>query len=104
MIVSYKEDLNSIVVTTKNQDWDDESLEELKFKYGIYFMTNGNDCKPVMNKGQFIFIGVEDDGNIFFDKNNYFHVKWIPSLISNLQEVYNTITLSKEALRASVKE
>lgn len=103
MIESYSEDNNSVVVSTKDQYWDDESLEELR-KYGIYFMTNGDDCKPVMNRGQFIFIGVEDDGNIFFDKNNCFHVQWIPSLISNLQEVYNTITLSKEALRASVEE
>ena len=103
MLESYEETNNVIIVSTKDQYWDDESLNELRHKYGIYFMTNGDDCKPVMNKGQFIYIGVEDDGTIVFDKNNCFHVQWIPSLISNLQEVYNSITLSKEALKHSTK-
>lgn len=82
-----------------DQEWDDETIKELREKYNIIY--NPHSVHPIMlitkevpyfgGRVTHAIIGTEDDGTIAFradygDFRMEFDVAWIDSLIENLQE------------------
>ena len=88
-----KEANSLIMLSAEDQRQDKDTLEELKEKYNVFFMSNGMDSvHPIMVRDNICYIGHEDDGTIYFDRKyghptNGFSVHWIDSLINELTEV-----------------
>lgn len=85
-----------------DQHWDNATLKELWEKHQIIFMPGGKDAvHPVMiiereGENSLIAIGVEDDGTLYFDRQNgtfkhTFDVYWIDSLVKTLLEAKSRI-------------
>lgn len=80
-------------ISTQDQVWDKESLKELN-DMGIFFMSGKHDaCIPVRVINEYCYnrpiieIGSEDDGTLFFGKENCkrFSSYWIDGLIEDLK-------------------
>lgn len=82
----------------EEQCWDKATLKELKDKYNVIFMTNGNGVSPIMiiNRGSeenphfLLAIGGEDDGCISFERaygsiKNTFSTFWGKCLIADIE-------------------
>lgn len=88
----FNDDTN-LEIDTYDQDWDKESIQQLKKEHNIFFMSKSDAVLPVQiimdknNKPRLFRIGVEDDGTLFFGNNINVnaHVHWIDSLIKDLQ-------------------
>ena len=93
-----------LYITAENQYWDKATLDELRKKYNIIFMTSGDGVMPIMiierkNSEPLVVIGSEDDGTISFiksynDYENSFSSYWIDSLVADLQEAKRVINKS----------
>lgn len=88
-----------------DQRWDKATLDELRDKHDIIFMTGGDGVIPVkiINKessNPSIALGSEDDGTITFPREygdfvNRISTAWIPFLIKDLEEAMRIIELNK---------
>lgn len=82
-----------IMLSAEDQCWDDGTLNELREKYNIFFMSNNMDSvHPIMIRDNICYIGHEDDGTIYFDRKyghptGGFSAFWIDSLINELMVV-----------------
>ena len=93
MIKDAFDDEGCLRIYAEDKRWDKETLKQLKEEYNIFFMSGGDGISPVMLKGDMIFIGWEDDGQIGFRKSKYhyggflggFNIYWIKFLIADLQ-------------------
>lgn len=81
-------------IFAKFQNWDKDTLKQLKEEYNIFFMSNGIDSvtpiqliKNSQNEINGFNIGVEDDGHLYFKSDNWLSINWIDSLINELQTV-----------------
>lgn len=84
-------------IYTYNQDWDEESLKELREKHNIVFMSKGDSVTPILVESGIIHIGIEDDGTLFFMNDGIsISANWIDSLIAELQEAKNLINKNKK--------
>lgn len=94
-----------LIFTAEDQCWDETTLEELRTKYNIIFMTAGDGVRPIMivereGEESLIVIGGEDDGQIFFHKPygqlaNALSVHWIPYLVSDLLKAKEIVDFKK---------
>lgn len=91
MIQCVFEDEENLDIFAEEQCQDEETLEQLKNEYSIYFMTDGGDAAmPVLVRDGSVIIGGEDDGHIFFHKQyGQFIVcagkSFVPALIKDLE-------------------
>ena len=84
-------------ISTYNQDWDKESLKELREEHNIVFMSKGDSVTPILVESGIIHIGIEDDGTLFFMNDGIsISANWIDSLIAELQEAKNLINKNKK--------
>lgn len=80
-----------------NQEWDNETLKELKEKHNIVFMSEGDSVTPILVENGIINIGIEDDGTLFFMNDGIsISANWIDSLIAELKEAKNLINKNKK--------
>ena len=80
-----------------NQEWDNETLKELKDKHNIVFMSEGDSVTPILVENGIINIGIEDDGTLFFMNDGIsISANWIDSLIAELKEAKNLINKNKK--------
>ena len=93
---SYPE--NTLEISAEDQIWNEETLTQLREEHNVFFMSNGMDSvTPIKiilnseNKPTLFGIGSEDDGTIFF--NEFMSIKWIDSLINELQTIKKTYKL-----------
>lgn len=97
-------------ISAEDQWWNKEALAELRDTYNIIFMSSGRGCKPILvipreNESPLVAIGVEDDGTVYFKRDDYgnyansFDSGWIDSLIADLQAAKEFIKSLKEAER-----
>ena len=99
----YNTDAN-LEIDTYDQYWDKESIQQLKEEHNIFFMSKSDAVLPVQiimdknNKPRLFRIGVEDDGTLFFGNNIEVnaHVRWIDSLIKDLQTAKKFIEKYKQ--------
>lgn len=83
--------------SAEDQNWDDETLRQLKEEYGVVFMTNGDGVIPVMISERWgIVLGSEDDGTIQFQRQYgqpmmCFSKIWVEDLIADLKEACRII-------------
>lgn len=94
------------IYSAYNQRWDKATLDELRDKYDVIFMTGGDGVVPVKiiakeSSNPSIALGTEDDGTIIFPRKygdfaNRISTAWIPFLIKDLEEVMRIIDLRKE--------
>ena len=84
-----------VYLTAKDQEWDNATRKQLRDKYHIFFMNNGDGVIPVMvltrksSSDPLIILGSEDDGMIRFDRKHgqfqtCFSSYWVPYLVSDL--------------------
>lgn len=84
-------------ISTYNQEWDKESLKELREKHNIVFMSEGDSVTPILVENGIIHIGIEDDGTLFFMHDGIsIGANWIDSLIAELKEAKNLINKNKK--------
>lgn len=84
-------------IATYNQEWDKESLKELREKHNIVFMSKGDSVTPILVESGIIHIGIEDDGTLFFMNDGIsISANWIDSLIDELKETKNLINKNKK--------
>lgn len=83
---------NTLEISAEDQIWDEETLKQLREEHNVFFMSNEMDSvTPIKiilnseNKPILFGIGSEDDGCLFFNK--FMSIKWIDSLINELQTV-----------------
>ena len=96
----------SLRIIAENQEWDADTLKELREKHNIIFMTSGSGICPIMIipreiNSPLIAIGSEDDGCITFEKHygqfmNSMDIYWIDSLIADLKEAKEFAKTSKK--------
>ena len=91
-----KEPYTSFCLTAQDQEWDEDTIKQLKDEYHIFFNSGG--VRPVMlipyrnGEGCCVVIGHEDDGTISFDRNEYgsfenaMSTYWINDLIKDLTD------------------
>lgn len=102
--VLYPEEL---CISAEDQWWNPEALKELREEYNIIFMSSGRGCKPILvipreNESPLVAIGVEDDGTVYFKRDDYgnyansFDSGWIDSLIADLKAAKEFIKDIKE--------
>lgn len=82
------------IISAENQEWDENTLKELHDSYNIFFMSLGAGIVPVMRRDDFVILGIEDDGNIIFEKEDNvfklcFNRYWIDFLIADLEREKN---------------
>jgi hypothetical protein len=92
------------MISAEEQHWDEATLNELKEKHNIIFMTSSNAvfAFKIIERNETFFghlidspiiaVGSEDDGTLYFNKNkgvfkNRFDSSWIDSIIADLQKV-----------------
>lgn len=84
-------------IDTYNQDWDKESLRELREEHNIVFMSKGDSVTPILVESGIIHIGIEDGGTLFFmDDGISISENWIDSLIAELKEAKKLINKNKK--------
>lgn len=94
-------------ISAEDQWWNGEALKELRDEHNIIFMSSGVGCIPIMvipreNESPLVAIGVEDDGTVYFKRDDYgnyansFDSGWIDSLIADLQAAKEFIKNLKE--------
>jgi hypothetical protein len=94
-------------ISAEDQWWNAEALKELRDEYNIIFMSSGAACNPILvipreNESPLVAIGVEDDGTVYFKRDDYgnyansFDSGWIDSLIADLQAAKEFIKKLKE--------
>lgn len=80
-----------------NQEWDKETLKELREEHNIVFMSDGDSVTPILVENGIIHIGIEDDGTLFFMNDGIsISVNWIDSLIAELKEAKKLINKNKK--------
>lgn len=80
-----------------NQEWDKETLKELKEEHNIVFMSDGDSVTPILVENRIIHIGIEDDGTLFFMNDGIsISINWIDSLIAELKEAKKLINKNKK--------
>lgn len=78
MIQCVFEDEESLDIFAEEQCWDEETLEQLKNEYSIYFMTDGGDAAmPVLVRDGSVIIG-ERTMVISFSINNTVSFLFVP--------------------------
>ena len=95
----YDSDNEPLQFVAEDQCWDKATLNELKEKYNVIFMSAGEGVTPVMvidrgNNGFhhcILVLGGEDDGCISFQRSygqfvNTFHSVWAKYLIADIQD------------------
>lgn len=80
-----------------NQEWDKETLKELREEHNIVFMSDGDSVTPILVENGIIHIGIEDDGTLFFMNDGIsISGNWIDSLIAELKEAKKLINKNKK--------
>ena len=92
-LISNVSEENEFILSVFGQEFTPEALKELQRDHGITFMSSGDGVTPVMVRGNMFAIGIEDDGNLFFNTHedgsiDGIHIMWLPSLIADLQRAY----------------
>ena len=84
-------------IWAENQEWDDKTIEQLKKEYNIFYERGS--CIAVMldgfskQSGGMIVFGIEDDGAIYFNKDELqcfkhtFHSGLLPVVLKELNDV-----------------
>lgn len=88
---------NVVVVWAENQEWDDATLAQLRKEYNIFYERGT--YIPVMlyrfskKSGGMIVFGFEDDGTLYFPKDEngkfkyMFHINSLKSVMNELNNI-----------------
>ena len=99
MIGGFKyDDDDCAYVWAENQEWDDQTIEQLRKEYHIFY-KRGNHFAVMLDgfskkNGGMIVFGIEDDGAIYFNKDELlcfqhtFHSSALPEVLQTLDEVH----------------
>lgn len=86
-------------VWAENQEWDDKTIQQLRKEHNIFYDRSSHIAVMLYGfskkHGGMVVFGFEDDGTIYFDKDDHhkfkhaFHSRVLPAVLKELQDAYS---------------